>query len=766
MAKANHRQLAFNAGVLAPHMSGRIDQDKYSSGCETLENFFPIVEGPAQKRSGTKFIKEVGDSSQNVALVPFTFSTVASYVLEFGHQYMRVYRDGGIVLDSTGFNFANPPTATNPVVIETSGAHGWAFGDEVLMLNTSMVEINDRYFSINVTGATTFELVGEDGTGRSSPTSVGSVSRVFEQTINAFTSAIVPYLKTAQSADVLYLVSSLGNLNPRSITRVADDNWTVTNLTFAAIEVAGVDDVAPPWRPLNITNTTMYANGLDPVTITASVATFDLGMAGTGQFLRIQDTSSSWGYMSIDTFTDSTHVSGAVYKAFPAAVQGAGNATRDWSFNAFNGDNGFPRALTFHFGRLWFAGTSANPQTLWASATNFYENFNLDSSGGPDDPGILFTIAQGKLDAIEWLAGGSPLVAGSRSGEFTIEGELPNTEINAGAIVVQRRSSHGSKIGVTPVEIGSVILFVQRAGKQVREFVFQFETDQYVAPNMNRLARHLTDAGIAKLVFQQSPSRILWAILEDDTLLSFTYEREESVAAWSRHIIGGTAVAIKSAAVIPTTDGTSDELWLVVSRTINGATRQYVEILQPDWEAGGDTEDAWFLDAALKYDDVSTSTITLLHHLEAETVKVFADGLLQTDKTVDSDGQITLDTAASVVLVGLPYTARLKTMDLEAGGQRGVSQGRIKRLVDCILRLYQTGEGLEYGQDFDTMDTLDLRDLDDLSSDPVDPYDGDTRRLEMPGGVTREARLALRHALPYPCTVVAAFTTIETQDGG
>ena len=80
-----------------------------------------------------------------ILLIPFSFSTTQTYVLEFGHLYMRVIKDGGHVLEPevviTG------ATAANPVVITTSGAHGYLDGDEVFIDNVAgMTEINNLRF--------------------------------------------------------------------------------------------------------------------------------------------------------------------------------------------------------------------------------------------------------------------------------------------------------------------------------------------------------------------------------------------------------------------------------------------------------------------------------------------------------------------------------------------------------------------------------------------------------------------------------------------
>ena len=81
---------------------------------------------------------------------------------------------------------------------------------------------------------------------------------------------------------------------------------------------------------------------------------------------------------------------------------------------------------------------------------------------------------------------------------------------------------------------------MQRQKQKVREFAYRFEDDAYVAPDMTLLAEHVTGDGIDDVDFAQEPESIYWAVREDGVLLGMTYQREEDVVAWHRHLFGGT----------------------------------------------------------------------------------------------------------------------------------------------------------------------------------------------------------------------------------
>lgn len=208
-------------------MYGRYDVDKYGTGCMIMKNWIIMPQGGAYKRPGTRFIAQGGKEAQKIRLIPFEFSTVQAYMLEFGHQYMRVYRNGSLVLESpktiTGI------TQDNPAEITIAG-HGFATGNEVFLSGIGgMTDLNGRQVKITVTGTDTFTLDGIDSTLMDAFTSGGTAARVYE--------IATPYgeddlgrIYYAQTADVMTLCHP--NYAPRELTRTGHTAWTLSNITF------------------------------------------------------------------------------------------------------------------------------------------------------------------------------------------------------------------------------------------------------------------------------------------------------------------------------------------------------------------------------------------------------------------------------------------------------------------------------------------------------------------------------------------------------
>ena len=100
MARVAAQLTNFTAGELSPRLDGRNDLAKYSAGCATVENMVIYPHGAAARRPGTQFVASVKTPAAKTRLIPFEFSTEQTYILEFGNQYIRFYRNNGQIESS------------------------------------------------------------------------------------------------------------------------------------------------------------------------------------------------------------------------------------------------------------------------------------------------------------------------------------------------------------------------------------------------------------------------------------------------------------------------------------------------------------------------------------------------------------------------------------------------------------------------------------------------------------------------------------------
>lgn len=436
----------------------------------------------------------------------------------------------------------------------------------------------------------------------------------------------------------------------------------------------------------------------------------------------------------------------------------------------FTSTDNYPAAVTLHKQRIYWAGTNADPQKIWASKSGDFEDL---TTGTADDDAFTFTLFAQNVNRIRWITSHVVMFVGTIGGEWilTSDGPAPTpTDID-----ISRQTTHGCA-NLRAIPVNNAILFVQRQGKRVHELVYNFERDGYVAPNLNLLADHIignnsSGTTIVDLAFQDSPHSVLWCVRSDGKLAALTYRREEDVIAWSIHTIGGTFsggdAVVESVAVIPGNDaigtGERDEVWLVVKRTINGSTVRFVEYLEQDFEGpveeDYDTRSAWrtavrdaqvdafYVDAGATYDGAATTTITGLSFLEGETVQILADGGPHPEQTVSS-GQITLDFEASKVHVGLGSTVEIKTPKVNSGNPAGAGLGQTKRFNQVTLLLLDSG-AFDIGPTADKLLTIEKREV----GDPMDlapPLFSGEHKMQFEGDWRTDPRIVIRSSTPSP----------------
>ena len=518
MARVHPFQTNFTAGELTPKLAGQIDFKKYGNGVELMENMTVFPQGGASRRYGSRFVAEVKDSSKITRLIPFEFNIEQSYILEFGNNYIRFFKDNGQITETA--KTITAITKANPAVV-TSNSHGYSNGDHVWISGVvGMTRVNGRRFTVASSSTNTFALTGENSSNYDAYSSGGTASKVYEVT-TTYTEAMLYDLQFTQSADVMYIVQE--SLPPRKLSRTAHTTWTIADVAFSN----------GPYLDANTTATTLTPSSASTGSrdITASAVT---GI-NDGQGWLASDVgreiSMNSGKATITARTSSTVAVATVTKAFTNA-----NAITDWQLGAWSGTTGYPRTVSFFEQRLVFGGSTYYPQTIWASQSGLYENF--DAGDGSAADGFIYTIAANKVNVIRWLAPARDLIVGTAGGEFKV-GKPAGEPIQPDNVQITQQTTYGGYT-TQPIQIGNSILFLQRQRKKIREFSYRFEDDAYLAPDMTLLAEHITGTGIVDVDYAQEPSSIYWAVRDDGTLLALTYQREEDVVAWSRNILGGS----------------------------------------------------------------------------------------------------------------------------------------------------------------------------------------------------------------------------------
>ena len=220
-------------------------------------------------------------------------------------------------------------------------------------------------------------------------------------------------------------------------------------------------------------------------------------------------------------------------------------STPSFTANPFTGANKYPSCVEFFEQRLFFANSYDDPQKIWGSKSAEYENM---TTGAGDDYAVVYTIAASKINAIRWLAAKDILLIGTVGGEWRLGASNMSEPITPTNVLCRRQSTYGSAL-VKPVTVGQATLFLQRARRKIREFIYVItagEEGGYKAPDMTLLADHMTKSGIVDMAYQQEPDSILWCVLSNGYLVGMTYQRDQEVVGWHRHITDGDVESVAS----------------------------------------------------------------------------------------------------------------------------------------------------------------------------------------------------------------------------
>ena len=505
-------------------MEGRTDFAKYFNGASNIENFVVMPHGPVTRRPGTYFVSEVKTSANSTRLIPFTFSTEQTYVLEFGNQYIRFFKDNGQITE--GDKTITAITKANPAVV-TSSSHGYSNGDFVnISAVVGMTEVNGKTFKVADKTTNTFELQDVDGTDINSSAyttyaSAGTANKIYQIT-TSYTTAQLFDIKFAQSADVMYICHNSHEV--MKLSRTGHTSWTLTEVDFAE---------TGPYMDANTTTTTLTpaSSGTGTsVNITASAIVGINGGTGfqttdVGRILKFNS-----GEAVITGRTNTTVVVCTITKAFTNT-----DATASFQLGSFSDTTGHPSSVSFFEQRLVFAATTDQPQTMFFSKSGDYENM---TSGTDADDAMVYTIASNQVNAIRYLKAVRTLIVGTTGGEWTVSADGTDAAVTPSNVTIKKQSSFGSST-VDAIPAGNATLFLQRAKRKIRELAYDFDVDGYSAPDLTILNETVTASGINEMSYQQSPDSNLWCVRADGILACLTYQRAENVTAWSRHKLGG-----------------------------------------------------------------------------------------------------------------------------------------------------------------------------------------------------------------------------------
>lgn len=768
-------QPSFSRGELGPELAARADLAAYQTGLARCENFMVSPYGGVMNRPGTQFIS--GTPGNEVArLIRFKFNANDTYALEFTHLLMRVYRNGGLVLNSSG------PDAGDPFELVTPYTR-------------------NQIFALNFTqSADVMDIVHPSHKPR-------KLLRFDHDNWTIAPVSLVPAIAAPASATA---TSAGGTGVTQSwryqVTAVLDDGSRILEESL----------------PVTSNSITVFANTLQgsvtwPAVTGATYYNVYKDNAGAGIYGFI-------GRANTTSFTD-------------VNITPTKTDTPPTGTDPFVGSGNYPRAVGYFQQRLCYASTRNRPQTLWFSRTGVFTNFGY-SFPTKDDDAITWTLASNEVNTIQHLTPLRSLMTFTDGAEWIIQGQAsgftPKT-INGDAqtyngigqlrpLVLNNTALYAQERGRTVTAFGYSLEADGFSGSDI----------SVLSPQM------LQEFSLVDWDYQQIPYSVVWGAREDGQMVGITYVAEQQVIGWHRHVTDGQVVSVCSvpegrqdalymcvsrviggetvyyvermaerqlpryfsepiiayswfldcalrydgrnytATTMTLTGGESwqypETMTLTCSDTgkfssgdvgdsvqylatpvspplrleITGYTSGGVVTVRPFGEVPEAIRGVAFTGWALARD-----TLSGLDHLEGRDVVALADGEVINDLTV-VDGSVSIGSPAGVVVIGLPYQCELETLEVNIAGQETLSDKA--KTIKQVTAVLNESRGGWYGNAREMWEFKPRQETDDYG--PIQPLTGKATQI-ITDGWSGNGQLIVQQRDPLPINILALIPRVD-----
>lgn len=652
-------QRSFAGGIVGAELAGRADQSKYQTGLKDCRNCIVQRYGGIANRPGTRFLANAKDSTHPVRLIKFVYNADQTYVLEFGHQYMRVFRQGGAVVPAatawsgatayviddiaslSGTNYRcilghtnhTPPNATywlplTDGIYEISTPYAGADLRAIQYTQSANVltlvhpsyaprELRRAGHAAWALSIKSFEPATQRPTDCTGVAGAGGANS-YRYRVTAYDTETLeesyPGREEAQS------YTDISAADPAEVTTAAAHGYTTGDEVYVSDGWQGLMGS----RRFLITVTgadTFELDGLDTSgglaltlgTVARTYVRIDSAAAPTGSaphvltWDNVGDGFNYWIYRYKDGVYEyigeaQGNSSATTISFSDTNIAGTATLTPPVERDFFNEADAYPSAIAYIQQRLALANTNDDAERIWLSQIGNWSNFS-SSTPIQDDDGFDFKLAGRQVNSVRHLIEvGGKLVVLTDGAEWTVQGDSDGV-IRPTAINPRQQGYTGAS-DVPPVVIGATALYVQARGSIVRDLRYDFESDGYQGRDLTIFCPELFEGySIVAWDFQQIPHNVQWAVRDDGVLLGLTYVREHDVWGWHRHDTYDGDDLYEDVCTVP--EGSEDAVYAVVKR---GSVRMIERFASRQL---GDIRDAIFLDSSLTYDGRNTGSATM-----------------------------------------------------------------------------------------------------------------------------------------------------------
>lgn len=639
MARFKTLQTRFTQGEIDPLMIGRVDVDQYYGAAEFLRNVFTLPQGGVRRRPGLEYIDRI--------LNQITLTSPNSATAPNGGTAAQGYDDN---TSNTVLTTTNISTTNNYVVLQ------YDMGSSVAM---GVVYLNALKLSASGSSSEFYIQVSTNGSAwvtKGAALTITEVAKNYSRRVHG--SYRYVRLVRVGTTDLGTRKVELGDM--LVYTEGALSNAKLVNFEF------NVDQTYV--FVFTDKNIAVYQNGVYLIDLRQS----DYTHSKILQIDWLQNADTLLVYHGdIQTKSivraganDAWTISSVSYSNIPTYDFGSG-AEAIWSST-----RGWPRHAALYQGRIWVDGGRSRPSVVYGSNVNGL--FDYDFGTAQDDEAIGPLGFEG-FNNIEAIYPGRSLMIFTSGGEYILPQPFgdPLTPSN---VTVARQSKVGSGEYLRPQEIEGGVLYVQRGGKSIQEFIYDDGQQSFTNNLVSLLSSHLVSGPVdfsLRRATNTEDGAYLLLVLGDGSLTVVNLLRSQGIAAFTKQTTEGS---FKNC--------TADvgDMYFVVLRNINGTDVQYLERFNQDHYTDASSR----ITAGLPQDTFTTV------QLIGEDCRVLADSALMENRTPDAAGSFTIERdAEEFVEIGLNFNTRVKDLPVE-NQQLGTVLGEPVNISEVTLRLSET----------------------------------------------------------------------------
>ncbi|MDN3278783.1 hypothetical protein QWJ07_31290 [Frankia sp. RB7] len=731
-------RVTFAGGEIGPQLAARADLAKYQIAVEAMENFIVLKGGGATRAPGTRFVLELKDQSQRGKLIPFRRTSSDYYALVINAGVSRFVRQGGFLQnpDTSPYEASVPWAEADLATLRAAQA-----GNQIFVASgTRVPQTITRVATLNWTCA--------DYAPASGPVDTQNFDTSITVQANGVTSTIT--LSGTNSPFTADMVGGVMRLDDRDLSTTPE--WSAVETAIALLAE----------RRWNGNVYQAQVNNVDAGPNAPVHTEGDVSAGASKQTWRFLH--PGYGFVRITSFVNANQVLATVLTRLPSNL--TTGATYRWYAPAWTSGKGYPEVVAYNYPRLgWYRGNIG-----WLTGEDDVQNFDLAKADDTDAIAFRVIAPDGSLVEIKWaLPSSGILMLGTSDIEWVLRGPGAFDALTPKTARPFAMGSDGSAPQIANAIDGGV-MFLGRTQKRLHYTKVDpaSQSQQLASQELSVTAEHIFSPGVVGACWQRDPNRVLWMWFADGSIASLTFMPEQQVAAFCRH--PRTNAFVEDMCCIPSVSSGTDEVYLIVRRTINGQTKRYVEQMadyfQPQDVKAPTAAGAWFLDCALHITGSGLTQITQLAHLEGQEVAVFAEGAMQKRKTV-SGGTIALDRPSDDVLVGLPVRGYIRDLPRNFNTQTGGTAGEQKTVHEALVQLLYAGGGSlrVYNSEEDNPELWEPAietGAYDYSAMP--PLVSKKLKLTVEGAWAEEAQLEFECDDALPCTVLALSPKIEVAE--